>query len=252
MKIIRFRYKNKTAWGVLDNSFVRLLKSEPFNKIEFSGTRISLGNVQLLAPCEPSKIILAGLNYKDHVKELSMPVPQEPVIFLKPPSSIIAHEEDIYYPDNVTRLDYEAELALVIKKEAKNISPAKVHNYVLGYTCLNDVTARDIQKKDIQWARAKSFDTFCPIGPWLETEINPDKLNIRSYLNGVIKQDSNTSNFIFSVRQLVSFISKVMTLLPGDVLSTGTPAGIGPMKISDTIEVEIEGIGRLRNRVNKL
>jgi len=171
------------------------------------------------------------------------------IIFLKPSTTLVAHKENIIYPKGIERLDYEAELALVIKKEAKDIAEEKVKDYILGYTCLNDVTARDIQKKDGQWTRAKSFDTFCPLGPWIETDIDPSNLMIKSYLNGELRQKSATSNFIFSVEYLVSFISRIMTLLPGDVISTGTPKDIGEMKVNDVIEVEIEGIGKLKNRV---
>ena len=178
-----------------------------------------------------------------------MMLPKEPLIFLKPVTSLIGHKDSIIYPNSVKQLDYEAELAIVIKKECKNIKPKDTSKYILGYTCLNDVTARDLQKKDGQWTRAKSFDTFCPMGPWLATQVNPQGLNIRSYLNGKLKQNSSTSEFIFSPDYLVSFISKIMTLNPGDVISTGTPFGVGPMKKRDKIEVEIEGIARLSNYV---
>jgi 2-keto-4-pentenoate hydratase/2-oxohepta-3-ene-1,7-dioic acid hydratase in catechol pathway len=178
-----------------------------------------------------------------------MKVPKEPIIFLKPSSSLAAHKDSIVYPESVGRLDYEAELALVIKRKAKNIPKNKAKDYILGYTCLNDITARDLQAKDGQWTRAKSFDGFCPLGPWLETGIEPSSLRIASYLNGVLKQYSNTANFIFPVDYLVSFISRVMTLSPGDVISTGTPYGVGSMQRGDTIEVDIENIGRLKNHV---
>jgi 2-keto-4-pentenoate hydratase/2-oxohepta-3-ene-1,7-dioic acid hydratase in catechol pathway len=204
--------------------------------------------MRLLAQA-PSKIILVGLNYRDHARELGMPIPREPVIFLKPPTALIGHTMNIVYPAGVKRLDYEAELALVIKKEAKDLSPERVKDYIAGYTCLNDVTARDLQKRDGQWTRAKSFDTFCPVGPVLKAGLDVSDVRIRSYLNGQCKQDSTTAHLIFSVPELVSFISHVMTLIPGDIIATGTPAGVGPMKPGDIIEIEIEGIGRLRNRV---
>jgi 2-keto-4-pentenoate hydratase/2-oxohepta-3-ene-1,7-dioic acid hydratase in catechol pathway len=173
----------------------------------------------------------------------------DPVIFLKPPTSLIAHGQKIVLPQGVERLDYEAELALVIKKEAKNISPDEAHKYILGFTCLNDVTARDVQKKDGQWTRAKSFDTFCPVGPWLETRFDPSKASVTCRLNGRTRQSSNTSNLIFSVNYLVSFISRVMRLFPGDVISTGTPPGVGAMQPGDRVEIEIEGIGVLENTI---
>lgn len=251
MKLVRFRYKRKMNWGILNNEYIRVLKTSPFRKILFSGEKLSLNEVRLLPPTKPSKIILVGLNYKDHAKELNMEIPKEPIIFLKPNTSVIGPEDEIIYPPFVKRLDYEAELALVIKGKCKDIDEEDVGNYILGYTCLNDVTARDLQKQDIQWTRAKSFDTFCPIGPWVETDLNPQNLKIKSFLNGKVRQDSSTSNFIFSVPYLVSFISKTMTLLPGDVISTGTPPGVGEMRPGDVVEIEIDGIGRLRNYVVK-
>ncbi len=197
----------------------------------------------------PEKIILTGLNYKDHARELDMKIPDEPIIFLKPPSAIIGPGENIIYPEGVRRLDYEAELAIVIGKEGKKIPEKKVKDYILGYTCLNDVTARDLQKKDRQWSRAKSFDTFCPLGPWIETDLDPSDIQIQSFLNGKLKQNSRTSNFIFRINFLISFISKIMTLKIGDIISTGTPAGIGPMQKNDKVEIVIEGIGSLKNQV---
>lgn len=205
--------------------------------------------MRILSPVQPSKIILVGLNYRDHARELHLVIPKEPVIFLKPPTAVIANAENIIYPLGVKRLDYEAELALVIKKKARNIPAERVKNYILGYTCLNDVTARDLQKKDGQWTRAKSFDTFCPIGPWIETKLDPSNLRIKCRLNNKLKQDSSTANFIFPVEHLVSYISRIMTLFPGDIISTGTPVGVGPMLPGDRVEVEIEGIGKLFNQV---
>ena len=195
----------------------------------------------------PSKIILAGLNYRDHARELKMKIPRQPVIFLKPPTTLIGHKANIIYPKGVRRLDYEAELALIIKTKARNVSVKEAKKYILGFTCLNDVTARDLQKKDGQWTRAKSFDTFCPLGPRIKSGLDVSDLRIQAYLNGKIKQNSSTRHFIFSPEYLVSFVSKVMTLLPGDIISTGTPAGVGPMKRGDKIEVSIEGIGSLIN-----
>jgi len=197
----------------------------------------------------PTKIVLVGLNYKDHAKELDMPLPQEPILFLKPPTTLIGPEEDIVYPSQSTRVDYEAELAVIMKNTCKDLEPDEVMEHVEGFTCLNDVTARDIQKKDVQWTRAKSFDTFCPIGPRIVDDIDPNNVAIQSFLNGELKQDSHTSNFIFTAEELVSFISHVMTLLPGDIIATGTPSGVGAMQRGDTMEIKIEGIGTLRNYV---
>ncbi len=249
MRLIRFIYKKKIGWGILEADTVRLLEGSPFERIRPAKIRIPFRRVRLLAPAEPSKIILCGLNYRDHAKELNIPLPREPVIFLKPSTALIGHRQSIVYPPAVKRLDYEAELAIVIKRQARNIPQEKAAGYIFGYTCLNDVTARDLQKKDVQWTRAKSFDTFCPAGPWLETSLDPSCLKIRSYLNSRLVQDSYTSRMIFSVPYLVAFISRVMTLLPGDLISTGTPPGVGRMLASDKIEIEIEGIGRLENKV---
>lgn len=249
MRIVRFLYKKKIFWGVVEEDLVRVMENAPWSNIELTKKSVPIDKIKLLPPATPSKIILAGLNYKDHAKELNMELPEEPIIFLKPPTTLIAHEEDIIYPKEVSRLDYEGELALVLKKGGRNIPESQAGSYILGYTCLNDVTARDLQKKDVQWTRAKSFDTFCPLGPWLETDINPSSVRIKTYLNGQIKQDSSTVNFIFLVNYLVSFISRIMTLCSGDVISTGTPPGVGEVKIGDNIEIEIEGIGKLRNRV---
>jgi len=193
--------------------------------------------------------VLVGLNYKDHARELGMDVPLTPIIFLKPTTAIIANEDNIVYPHGVKRLDYEAELGVVIKKKAKNVPRKKVKDYILGYTCVNDVTARDLQKEDGQWTRAKSFDTFCPLGPWIETKLDSANARIKSYLNGKLKQDSSTANFIFSLDYLIHFISCIMTLLPGDVVSTGTPLGTGPMMPGDKVEVDISGLGRLTNKI---
>ena len=197
----------------------------------------------------PTKIMLVGLNYKDHARELNMPLPEEPILFLKPPTTLVGPEEPIVYPSQSTRVDYEAELAVIMKDRCKDLELEEVMDHVEGFICLNDVTARDIQKKDGQWTRAKSFDTFCPVGPRIVRDIDPNNVKIQSYLNGELRQDSNTSNFIFPVEELVSFISKVMTLLPGDIIATGTPSGIGATIKGDVIEIVIEHIGTLRNYV---
>lgn len=249
MKIVRFNYKRNIRWGIIKDDRVIPLKNEPFKKIVLCSERIPYKKCRLLPPTVPQKIILTGLNYKDHAHELKMKIPREPIIFLKPPTSLIGHKDLIIYPKEVKRLDYEAELAVVIKKKARNVSQKDAEKYIIGFTCLNDITARDIQAKDGQWTRAKSFDTFCSLGPWLETEIDSSNLKIQLYLNGRLKQSSSTAHFIFSVRYLVSFISRVMTLLPGDVISTGTPSGVGRMKKGDVVEVNIERIGVLKNTV---
>lgn len=215
-----------------------------------TGEQISVA--RLLPPVLPGKIVAVGLNYRDHANEMGIEIPKEPILFLKPSTSVIGPHEDIVYPSQSSRVDYEAELAVVIGRTCRNVSARDAEDYILGYTCLNDVTARDLQAKDGQWTRAKSFDTFAPIGPWVVTDIeNPHTLSIRARLNGEIKQSSNTSNLIFNVYELIDFISHVMTLQDGDVIATGTPSGIGPMNIGDEIAIEIQGIGALKNRVIK-
>jgi 2-keto-4-pentenoate hydratase/2-oxohepta-3-ene-1,7-dioic acid hydratase in catechol pathway len=250
MRIVRCKYNKQLRWGILKDKFVVLLKEPPFQRIVPATVKIPLNKIKLEVPAQPTKIVLVGLNYRDHARELRMPLPMDPVIFLKPPTSLLAHGQKIVLPQGVERLDYEAELALVIRKEAKNISPDEAHKYILGFTCLNDVTARDVQKKDGQWTRSKSFDTFCPVGPWVETRFDPSNASVVCRLNGRAKQNSSTSNLIFSVSYLVSFISRVMKLFPGDVISTGTPPGVGAMQPGDKVEVEIEGIGVLENSVS--
>ena len=197
----------------------------------------------------PSKIIAAGLNYKDHAQELGMKIPDEPLIFFKPPSSVVGHEQKIILPDASEQIDYEAELAIVIGKQCKNISVGEAKDHIEGYTCANDITARDLQNKDGQWSRAKGFDTFTPLGPRIAKDIDSLNLDIKLLLNGEVKQSSNTSQMIFNVFELVSFVSKIMTLYPGDVILTGTPPGIGPISSGDRIEVQIQGVGNLVNFV---
>jgi 2-keto-4-pentenoate hydratase/2-oxohepta-3-ene-1,7-dioic acid hydratase in catechol pathway len=249
MKIGRILYRGTARWAVIEDTQARLLKHAPYATRVLTSQCLPLDKVTLLVPAEPTKIILVGLNYRDHAKEMGFKIPKEPIIFLKPPTTCIAHNETILYPPQVKRLDYEAELAVVIKKRGKNIKESRARDYILGYTCLNDVTARDLQAKDGQWTRAKSFDTFCPVGPWLETECNPDGAMVQLYLNGVLKQQSTTANFIFSLPEIISFISRIMTLMPGDVISTGTPKGVGAMKRGDRVSVVIDGVGTLSNRV---
>lgn len=198
---------------------------------------------------KPTKIVCVGLNYHCHAKELGMNTPHHPILFIKPLTTLIGPGNKIIYPKMSKRVDYEAELAIIIKDKTKNISKKEAMKHIEGFTCLNDVTARDLQKLDGQWTRAKGFDTFCPIGPKIVKLKDPNNLKIQSFLNGELKQDSSTKNFIFKVEELVSFISKVMTLNPGDIIATGTPSGIGPMKKGDKIEVRIEKIGVLENFV---
>ena len=213
------------------------------------GKEYEMDSVKVLPPCKPTKIVCVGLNYKDHAAEMHEKIPDEPVLFLKPPSSLLGHSGEIVYPRQSHQVDYEAELGVVISKRARHVRAERAKEHILGYTCFNDVTARDLQKIDVQWTRAKSFDTFSPIGPFIVTDIDPRHLAIKSILNGKVQQSSNTDNMIFDPFQLVEFISGVMTLEPGDAIATGTPAGVGPMNKGDIIEIEIQKIGTLRNKV---
>lgn len=249
-KYLRFSIDGKhPKYGLVENDVIIEIDGDIFARFKITGKKHSIKNVKILAPCLPSKVVAVGLNYMDHAKELGMKIPDEPVLFMKPSTSVIGPDDNIIYPKMSRRVDYEAELAVVIKDKTKNIEPEEAYTHIFGYTCLNDVTARDLQKKDGQWTRAKSFDTFCPIGPYIVTDINPDNLKIALFLNGQLKQSSSTSKLIFNVQKLVSFISEVMTLFPGDIIATGTPSGIGPLKRGDKVEVVIEKVGRLRNVV---
>lgn len=252
MRIARFSYCGHSSWGVIENDQVCFLAGDPFcGRINRSGEKAPLEAVGLLAPCQASKIVCVGLNYRDHAAELNMKPPTEPILILKPTTAVIGPGDEIVYTPLSSQVDYEAELAVVIGKKARNVPIEEAADHILGYTCVNDVTARDLQRRDGQWVRSKSFDTFCPMGPWIETDLDPCNLKIEALLNGEVKQSSRTSCQIFSPGYLVSYISQIMTLLPGDVISTGTPIGIGPMQVGDEIEVRIEGIGSLKNRVVK-
>ena len=252
-RFARFKAKGKEYYGLVEEG-IYPLRGDMFCQYQIGSSGFNLEETKLLPPCQPSKIILIGLNYYDHIQESSSAsqVPEEPVIFHKPPSSLLATEEQILYPPQIQRLDFEAELALVIKDKCKDVNPEQAREHIFGYTCLNDVTARDLQRKDVQWSRAKGFDTFCPLGPFISTDINPNNLKIESYLNGKLQQSSNTDQMIFSVEKIVSFISKVMTLFPGDVISTGTPAGVSSLAPGDTVEIKIEHIGTLRNYIKAI
>ncbi len=250
MRLVRFLAQGKPACGVVKGDELLEVEGDFSTPLKTPKAGYVLSQVQLLPPCKPTKVVAVGLNYRDHAREMGIPIPDEPVIFLKPATTVIGPGEPIIYPGSSSRVDYEAELGVVIKDRTKGIRPGEAPDHILGYTCANDVTARDLQKKDGQWTRAKSFDTFCPIGPWIETDLDPRDLLIQAYLNGELRQDSRTSQLIFKMNELVSFISGIMTLEPGDLIITGTPAGIGPMKPGDEIEVRIEGIGSLKNRVS--
>jgi len=249
MRIVRFVAGKQPRYGVVEDTVVREIEGDIFGKFAVTDRTYSLKRIRFLAPTEPSKIVGVGLNYRDHVEEMKLQTPDEPIIFLKPPSATLPHHGRITYPKLCGRLDYEAELGIVIKRTARAVPVEKAHRYILGYVCFNDVTARDLQRKDGQWTRAKSFDTFAPFGPWIETDLDLSDAPIRALLNGVIRQESNINNLIFEVPYLIHFVSTVMTLYPGDVITTGTPSGVSPMRPGDTIEIEVEGIGRLSNSV---
>lgn len=236
----------ETGWGAEQNARAFRIQSPEDQK---PGAPLDLTAVQLLAPVMPGKIVGVGRNYADHAKELGNEPPAEPILFLKPPSALAAHEGLIEIPGISKQVDHEGELALVIGKRTHRVNAADWRDYVLGFTCANDVTARDLQRKDVQFTRAKSFDTFCPLGPWIETELDPSDLQLVTRVNGEIRQRGRTSQMIFGPPQLIEYISGIMTLEAGDVILTGTPAGVSPMRAGDTVEVEIDGIGVLRNHV---
>jgi 2-keto-4-pentenoate hydratase/2-oxohepta-3-ene-1,7-dioic acid hydratase in catechol pathway len=216
-----------------------------------TGARYGLAEVRLLPPCWPSKIVCVGRNYREHAGELGNPVPAEPLLFLKPPSALIASGDPIVYPALSERVDYEGELGVVIGRRARHVRPQEAEEYVLGYTCVNDVTARDLQRKDGQFTRGKGFDTFCPVGPWIvpRDQVAFEEFRIRTFVDGEKKQDALASEMIFPVEVIIAFITQFMTLEPGDLIATGTPAGVGPVQAGSVVRVEIEGIGVLENRV---
>ena len=238
-------------WGVVEGEEVVVCEDSwfPQGDVKLGDVRIPLAGVRILPPVLPSKIVALALNYRSHAKEMGKRLPDEPLFFLKPSTAVIGHGDEIVMPAMSQRVDYEGELAVVIGSRAKDVPVEEAFEYVLGYTCMDDVTARDLQKKDGLFCRAKGFDTFAPISPWIETEVDPGALNVTTKVNGEVKQQGNTSDLIFDVAKLISFISHVMTLEPGDIISTGTPSGIGPLAHGDLVEVSVEGIGTLRNRV---
>ncbi len=256
MKIIRCRPSledtriSEPCYAVLEGDSIRILKDNPYGDQVFTGTSMALEEVHLLPPCLPGKIVAVGFNYVPHVREMQTKVPPEPLIFLKPPSAVIGPEEQIILPPMSSRVEFEGELAVVIGRSAKNVEPTQALDYVFGYTCFNDVTARDLQKKDVQFTRAKGFDTFAPLGPHIETDLDPGNLKLTAVLNAEVRQRTNTSSLIRSVPELLSYISRIMTLFPGDIIATGTPSGVAQLHRGDVISIQIEGIGTLTNRVD--
>jgi len=234
---------------VLVGDEIRLLTGSPYEGCHYNGQVLSLASTHLLAPCQPGKIIAIGINYIPHAAELDFAVPAEPLIFLKPPSALIGPGEAVMLPAMSSQVEYEGELAVVIGRQTRSISQDQALSAVLGYTCINDVTARDLQKRDVQFTRSKSFDTFAPLGPWIETDLDPADVMVETRLNGELRQQANTKEMVRSVAELISFISGIMTLLPGDIIATGTPAGVGPMAHGDEVQVAVAGIGPLVNPV---
>lgn len=249
MKYVRIELPSGSRWGVVNGDTVRTLSKAPYEGLQYDGETFALGECRLLAPCEPTKIICVGKNYAEHAREMGGEAPGFPVLFMKGQNTLNRHEGAVQAPSFVTRLDYEGELAVVISRRAKDVKASDFSEYVLGYTCLNDVTARDIQQHDGQWTRGKSMDGFCPVGPWIVDDVDPSELKLETRLNGKVVQTGSTADFITNIPKLMEFITASMTLEPGDLIATGTPAGIGPMIPGDTVEVEIEGIGCLRNKI---
>jgi 2-keto-4-pentenoate hydratase/2-oxohepta-3-ene-1,7-dioic acid hydratase in catechol pathway len=250
MKLIRYQVNNEPVqYGWVNHSQVGALLGSPFGEFQRSEASIPLDSVRLLAPVLPGKIICVGRNYAEHIKETSTEIPTTPILFLKPPSAVIGPEQTIYLPPQSHQVEHEAELAVVIGKHGRWIQPSEADAYIYGYTVGNDVTARDLQHKDVQWTRSKGFDTFCPLGPWIETEFNPTDAMITCHVNGELRQMASTRDMIFHIDQLIAFASSIMTLEAGDIILTGTPAGISPLHPGDVVEAAINGIGSLRNLV---
>jgi 2-keto-4-pentenoate hydratase/2-oxohepta-3-ene-1,7-dioic acid hydratase in catechol pathway len=259
MRIVRFTPGPESGlgtdplFGVLeeDNSITVISGDPIYHGVTKTAAKVELSKVRLLAPVIPrSKIVAVGKNYADHAKEMGSDVPKEPIIFLKPNTSVIGPGDTIVWPAMAPTIDYEAELAVVIGRVCKDVPKERVNEVIFGYTLANDVTCRELQRSDGQWARAKGFDTFCPIGPWIETDFIPGNQRISTTLNGEVKQDASISEMIFKVEDIVHFVTQVMTLLPGDVIITGTPAGIGPMPEKSTVAISIDGLGQLTNKVS--
>jgi 2-keto-4-pentenoate hydratase/2-oxohepta-3-ene-1,7-dioic acid hydratase in catechol pathway len=258
VRIARFSVDDEPKYGVVETDdpeglvgTVNVLDSDPlYRSAQFTGEKLQLADVRLLAPVIPrSKVVCVGRNYAAHAAELGNDVPQQPMIFLKPNTSVIGPRDGIVYPEQTNDLHFEGELAIVIGRICRDLPKERVNEVIFGYTIANDVTARDLQKSDGQWARAKGYDTFCPLGPWISTELDASDLRVSTELNGEPKQDGRTSQFIFDIPEVLAYITSFTTLLPGDVVLTGTPAGVGPMLPGDEVSVSVEGIGTLTNKV---
>jgi 2-keto-4-pentenoate hydratase/2-oxohepta-3-ene-1,7-dioic acid hydratase in catechol pathway len=250
VKIVRYRTEGRAAWGVLDDGVVLAAHGTPFVDLEStSDVAGPLAEVSLLAPVTPRTVLCVGRNYRSHAEEFGNKVPDEPLLFLKPPAAVVGPGADVVYPALSKRVDPEAELVLVIGRTARNVAAADAWAVIGGYTCGNDVTARDIQKSDGQWTRGKGFDTFCPIGPWVETDYDPADVSVSCTVDGERRQDGRTKDLIFPIPYLIEYITRFTTLHPGDVILSGTPEGVRPVEPGNTITVEVEGLGALTNRV---
>ena len=250
MRLIRFQTKKEPIqYGWVNNDRVGKLAGSPFGEFQRLEATLPLDSVNLLPPVLPGKIICVGRNYAEHVKETNSEIPTTPLLFLKPPSSVIGHMQTIYLPPQSQQVDHEAELVVVIGKRGRWVQPTDAADYIYGYTVGNDVTARDLQRRDGQWTRSKGFDTFCPLGPWIDTEFDPTDAMVTCHVNGVLRQMASTHDMIFHIDQVIAFASSIMTLDVGDVIMTGTPAGISPLNPGDIVEVTIDGLGKLRNTV---
>ena len=254
MQIVRIHHQGvahfaRAAGEVAGEQGYELLTAAPWHGGAATGTRVSAADARLLAPVTPSKIVCVGKNYAAHAKELGTEVPSEPLIFLKPPSALLAPEANIVLPPESTRVDHEAEIGVVIGQRLHHATPDQALQAIFGYTCVNDVTARDIQRREVQFTRAKSFDTFCPVGPCITPSLAHPSLMVTGRVNGVVKQHASATLMVTSIPNLIAFISRIMTLEPGDLISTGTPEGVGPLSAADTVEIEVSGVGVLRNRV---
>ena len=248
MRVVRLIHEGDCRYGLADDTTITLISDEPFSAWEPEGV-LPLRGAQLLCPVTPTKVVCVGLNYKNHIAEMGHETPKTPVIFIKPSTAVIGPLQPIPLPEGVGRVDYEGELGIVIGRRTHQVTPAQAADHVLGLCCGNDVTARSLQKVDGQWTRAKSFDGFCPLGPWIATGVAPDDLLLETYVNGELRQHARTSDMLFHPYELVSFISSVMTLVPGDVVLTGTPGGIGELTAGDRVEVRIEDVGSLFSTV---
>lgn len=245
MNFIRFKQRDRISYGIVSEGEVEEISATPFLPYEATGVTHELKDVKILAPCLPSKIVAIGVNYRDHAKEMGREPPEDPMFFYKPSTAVIGPGDEIVRPPACELLHFEGELAVVIGSAAKHVPKSRWHEVVLGYTCAMDITARDLQAKDVQWGRAKGFDTSAPLGPWITTDLDPSNLEIVTTVNDEVRQDSNTEQLIFDVPTLVEFVSSYITLLPGDVIMTGTPSGVGELNEGDKIEVEIGDIGTL-------